>query len=434
MTGGSDAGGLAAQRRQRVGSVERLVRTGDARDQGGARVLALGTYQRDYPRNVLTQAGFRALGCRVDAVHAAVWERMSDRLAPVRRRSALIGLALRLLGAYASLLPRLPTKLARADLVVVGYPGHLDMLVLGPLVRLSRRRLVFDPLVTLTDTVVEDRALVAQDSVTARLVRLVDCLALRLADVVLADTEENAAYMAALARCPCSRFLVVPVGADEDVFAPDRIRDTAVDAVAQDWPAGGANATRVLFYGTFSPLQGPETIVRAAAALGPERARFVLVGHGQLAREARALAEELDARNVRFLQWVPYRELPRWIAAADVVLGIFGDTAKAARVVPNKVYQAMAMGAAIVTRDAPPVRALLEHGRSALLVPPADPVALAEAIEQLREAEYRVQLGRAARDAFLANATRAVLAARLAGALSTQGLQSAVPAFDEDAR
>ena len=37
-------------------------------------------------------------------------------------------------------------------MVLVGYPGPLDMLVFAPLVRMSRRWLVFDPLVTLTDT------------------------------------------------------------------------------------------------------------------------------------------------------------------------------------------------------------------------------------------------------------------------------------------
>ena len=381
------------------------------------RVLALGTFQPGYPRHVLTLAGLRALGCPVDVLNIPVWDRLPDRLAPARRWSALVALGLRLLPAYAMLLARVPRRLARADMVLIGYPGHLDMLVLGPLVRMSRRWLVFDPLVTLTDTLVEDRRLVTHGSARALVIRLLDRLALQLADVVLADTEENAQYMRALAPSSQSRIVVVPVGADEVLFSPDRV--AAPEAPSPGWPAHAPGALRVLFYGTFIPLHGPETIVRAAALLGSERASFMLIGQGQLADETRALAEDLGLRNAYFLPWVPYHELPAWIAAADAVLGIFGDTAKAARVVPNKVYQAMAMGAAIVTRDSPAVRRVLEHERSALLVPPADPAALADAIEALRDHERRARLGVAARRAFLKVATVRVLAERLQAALPT---------------
>ncbi len=375
-------------------------------------MLALGTFQSDYPRNALTQAGLRALGCTVEVLNLPVWDRLRDRLAPVRGWRALVALGLRLLWAYLALLLQLPGRLLRADLVLVGYPGHLDMLLFGPVIRLCRRWLVFDPLVTLTDTLVEDRRLVARRSLRARALRLLDRTALRLAHVVLADTEENAQYMQALVRAPRTRIIVVPVGADEGVFSPRSAGNSPVT-----WPTDTPGTLRVLFYGTFIPLHGPETIIRAAAMLDAERASFVLIGRGQLADETRALAERLGLCNVMFLPWVPYPELPAWIAEADVVLGIFGDTAKAARVVPNKVYQAMAMGAAIVTRDSPAVRRLLVHGRSALLVPPADPAALADAITSLRVADVRFRLGCAAREVFLQVATREAIARRLVAAL-----------------
>ncbi len=393
-------------------------------------MLALGTFQPDYPRNALTQAGLRALGCAVDVLNVPVWDRVRDRLAPVRGWRALAALGLRLLWGYLTLLVHLPGKLMRADLVLVGYPGHLDMLVFGPLVRLCRRWLVFDPLVTLTDTLVEDRRLVARRSLRAHALRLLDRTALRLARVVLADTEENALYMQALARSPRTRIIVVPVGADEGLFSPRYAGNSPVT-----WPTCAPGALRVLFYGTFIPLHGPETIVRAAALLGPESASFVLIGQGQLADETRALADRLGLRNVVFLPWVPYPELPAWIAEADVVLGIFGDTAKAARVVPNKVYQAMAMGAAIVTRDSPAVRRLLVHGQSVLLVPPADPAALADAITSLRVADVRLRLGCAAREVFLQVATREAIARRLAAALPpVSGARRELELFEGDGR
>jgi glycosyltransferase involved in cell wall biosynthesis len=126
------------------------------------------------------------------------------------------------------------------------------------------------------------------------------------------------------------------------------------------------------------------------------------------------LASSLGLRNVDFIPWVPFERLPDRIAAADVFLGIFGDTAKAGRVIPNKVFQGMAMGAAIVTRDSPAIRRVLRDGDSALIVPPADPVALAAAIQRLRDPELRAKLGRGARSAFEATGSLDALARRLA--------------------
>ena len=57
--------------------------------------------------------------------------------------------------------------------------------------------------------------------------------------------------------------------------------------------------------------------------------------------------------------------------------------AKAAMVVPNKVYQAAAAGRPLVTRDGPALREVLEPGAHCLVCPPGDPDALAAAVARL---------------------------------------------------
>ena len=93
-----------------------------------------------------------------------------------------------------------------------------------------------------------------------------------------------------------------------------------------------------------------------------------------------------DAR-LRWVPWVPYAELKDWIHRADVCLGIFGNSDKAARVIPNKVFQILATGTPLITRDSPAIRELLSPDTDGVwLIPPADAVVLASAVSALAAA------------------------------------------------
>jgi glycosyltransferase involved in cell wall biosynthesis len=79
---------------------------------------------------------------------------------------------------------------------------------------------------------------------------------------------------------------------------------------------------------------------------------------------------------------------------AQVCLGIFGDTPKARRVVPNKVYQCLAAGAAVVTGRSPASEELLVDREHALLCEMASGKAIADAILDLkRSPALRQRLG-----------------------------------------
>jgi glycosyltransferase involved in cell wall biosynthesis len=113
-------------------------------------------------------------------------------------------------------------------------------------------------------------------------------------------------------------------------------------------------------------------------------------------------------------------ELRARTLAADVCLGVFGASEKAARVVPNKVYDALACGRPVVTADTPGIREALHDGEDALLVPAADGASLAAAIERLLDQDERARFGAAAlatyRRAFTPDAVAGALLEGLAGA------------------
>jgi glycosyltransferase involved in cell wall biosynthesis len=308
------------------------------------RVLYFGTYERSYPRNAQVISCLRGAGVEVTERHEPVWERREHKW------TAGVGAGIRLLAAELRLRRR-PQHLF--DAVVVGYPGHLD---LGAARRVARSRpVVFNPLVSLQDTLVADRRRYRAGSLAAQALGAIDRRAFRAADLVVADTAAQAELFATLGA---RRVEVCFVGAEDRVFR-----------------AGWSPPSEfcALFVGKLIPLHGVATIL-AAARLASEL-RFRVVGSGQLDRL-------LDDRppNVEHVPWVEYEQLPGELHRASCALGIFGTSAKAARVIPNKVFQALACGTPVVTADTPAARELLRDGESALLVRPGDPAALAEAV------------------------------------------------------
>jgi glycosyltransferase involved in cell wall biosynthesis len=275
------------------------------------------------------------------------------------------------------------------DAVLVGYPGHPDM----PFARRAARGrpVVFDPLVSLYDTLVDDRRRFAPGSLAARALLAVDRAALRSADLVVADTHANAEFLTELAGLPASKVEVCLVGAEDRLFRPGW-------SPAEPWTC--------LFVGKLSPLHGLETIL-AAARLAPEIA-FRLVGSGQL----EALLADRPP-NVEWIPWLDYELLPDELRRAGCALGLFGRSPKAARVIPNKAYQALATGTPLVTAATPAAAELLRDDESALLVPPGDAAALAEALRTLAtDSALAADIGRKGRAVYEERASEEVLGSR----------------------
>ncbi len=295
----------------------------------------------------------RGAGVEVVERHADVWDR--------RRHKWSLGLAAAVRIGLAETRLLFGGRRERFDAVIVGYPGHFDVPAARRVAR--GRPVIFNPLVSLHETLVEDRARFSPGSAAAGVLRQVDRLALRRADLVVADTAQNARHLAELGELAAERLAVCFVGAEERLFRPG-------------WQP--AQEFHALFVGKLIPLHGLETIL-AAARLAPEL-HFRVVGSGQLD----AIMSERPP-NVEWVEWVEYDDLPDEIQRAGCALGVFGTSAKASRVIPNKAFQALACGTPLVTADTAAARELLVDGESALLVPAGDPEALAGAVRRLAD-------------------------------------------------
>jgi glycosyltransferase involved in cell wall biosynthesis len=347
------------------------------------RVLYFGTYERDYPRNAQVISALQGAGVEVIERHVPVWEGRRDNWRAGAFAAGRLALAeLRLLRRGAD----------DFDALVIGYPGHLDLAAARRVAR--GRPVVFNPLVSLYDTFVGDRGRFGATSAAARVLKAIDRRAMRAADLVVADTNANAKFLAGLGGLPRSRVEVCFVGAEERVFTPG-------------WSA--QEPFEALFVGKLIPLHGLETVLEAAR-LAPD-IRFRIVGSGQLDP---LLAE--PPPNVTHVPWVEYELLPDELHRAGCALGIFGTSAKARRVIPNKVFQALACGTPVITADTPAARELLADEQSAVLVPPGDAHALAAAVTRLAEdAELARRVAAGGLGAYRARASEQVLGERWRG-------------------
>ncbi|MFA5853694.1 MAG: glycosyltransferase [Patescibacteria group bacterium] len=336
------------------------------------RVLWFGFYDHSFPRTRVLIAELRKRGIAVDECRV-------DPKRSRRKFSEILALSKSYRGVSY-------------DAVVVGYPGA-NVVWLAKL--LFRAPVVYDAGFSVYQSEVEERKTCKPHSLRAALLYAMEWVTIRLADAVVLDTRAHVRYFCDLFRVSEKKFLLVPVGADAELFTPS----------SEASPSDGVFT--VLFYGSFIPLHGVDTILDAATRLLPRKdVRFRLIGNGQTAERMRRLADERALTNVVFVGSLPQTSKDSAsvlgeIRKADVLLGIFGSGRKAQMQVPLKVFEAIACGKPVITADTPAVRELLLPGQDVCTVPASDGAALAAAILRLKEdAALRVSLAAHGRATF----------------------------------
>lgn len=271
------------------------------------------------------------------------------------------------------------------DMVYVPYPGYL-VLFFARLFWWGKRhpQLYCDAFISLHDTLVNDRQLVSRGGVPAALIHWLERLGYRFADRVLLDTSANKTFMEACFGGDSKKWLPLPLFIDEQTFhfTPYQRKEGEVYTV--------------LFFGSFVPLHGIESIIAAADYLRDDpRFCFHIIGFGQTDGELAKHIEDLPNTTWE-CQWKSSAEIYAAICAADICLGIFGGTSKAARVWPFKNYLAMAVGRCIVSMQS--FSGVCQEDGTYLAVPPADGPALATALCKLVDENSCAKYATAAHD------------------------------------
>lgn len=328
------------------------------------RVLAFGTYNvRKHPRVGILIDGLRANGCIVDQINHPLQLSTSQRVDILAKPWKLFGFALSLLRLWRSLYRDARVWIAhngKPDAILVGYMGHFDVLLAHHVFK--GVPIILDHLIFAGDTA-KDRG---AQGIKVRMLNKLDRMAIDAATLILLDTREHQSMCA-----PTDSTMVVPVGASSEWYQAGATHNTS-------------ERNGIVFYGLYTPLQGTPIIARAIRELASRgvKAPITLIGNGQDYTRVRQILTGCD--NAEFLDWVEPEQLPDLVASHAISLGIFSTTPKGLHVVPNKVYQSLAAGCAVITSGTAPQKRILGDG--VMYTIPGDASSLADAIEQLLRA------------------------------------------------
>ncbi|HET7220321.1 MAG TPA: glycosyltransferase [Vicinamibacterales bacterium] len=218
----------------------------------------------------------------------------------------------------------------------------------------------------------------------------------RRADAVTACSADLAKRAVALGA-DAARIDVVPYGVDAERFRPDPL----VRARRRASLGLPATTTIVFTAGRLVRKKGFEYLIDAMARLPREsEVLSIIAGAGDLDAELRARAAAANVGDrVRFLGNISQDDVAAWLATADMVaIPSVRDDSGNVDGLPNIVMETLASGTPLVATPAGGIAAVVDHGRTGIMVGERDAAGLATAIATLaRDAPRRVRIGEAAR-------------------------------------
>lgn len=212
-------------------------------------------------------------------------------------------------------------------------------------------------------------------------------------DAYIAVSATVAEHYSVVLRVPRNRINVIPNG-----FPVSRLkRDPGLDVAAVRGTLGLASDDFLLLnVGRLIPQKGHVYLLQAASQLCTRGAPFklIIIGHGIMIREIKRFIDQNHLGDcVKVIPPVSQSELLKILQVAD--LFVFPSVSEGFGMAAG---EAMCMELPVIASHIPSMASLIEDGISGVLVPPADPQALATSIERLiANPENRRRMGREAR-------------------------------------
>jgi glycosyltransferase involved in cell wall biosynthesis len=294
-----------------------------------------------------------------------------DRVAHVgSNREVTVGPSYQRLAFDALLVVKLCQIVRRHQVELIHAHNYEATLIAGVVGRLTRVPVIYNAINTMIDELPSYNFFRPRVLATG-LANLLDYVVPRVADIIIADTEELRSFIVDQGIDP-ERVITIHSGVRPEMFqGGDGAR------VRERFRVGGAPL--ILYTGTFDGFQGLDYLMKAFQIVHRRKptARLLLVG-STVSRADRAkygrMATELGFASHVEITSCSLDELPDFLAAADLAVVPRPNSPG----IPTKLLNYMAAGNAIVSfrRSA----TILQHRVTAFLVEPATAANFAEGI------------------------------------------------------
>lgn len=213
-----------------------------------------------------------------------------------------------------------------------------------------------------------------------RMLERLETLAYRRADRLVPVTDSFVAHIAE--RCGGPRKIsVIKNGVDLGLFIKDERAAAAVKRTL-----GFESRFVAAYVGTHGMAHGLETILDAAERLKDDpRIAFLMAGDGAERARLVDLASRRGLDNVRILGQRPKADMPGIWGAADVSLILLRRSDSFKKVIPSKMFEAMAMQRPIILGVEGEARDLLDAAGAGIAITPESAEELAAAVVRLAE-------------------------------------------------
>jgi len=182
----------------------------------------------------------------------------------------------------------------------------------------------------------------------------------------------------ALRKVSESKIEVVTAAANTELFNPN------LDGTQIRKKYGLKKIPVIGYVGSFAPWHGIETLIYATKFIVKSKPNTKLFLVGPYPPEIPHLLNKLSLTdNVVLTGPVPYRKVPFYLAACDILVAPYSSRQWSELYSYVKIYEYMAMGKPVITTDVIPDAKIIQEKEVGILVPPDDPRKLSEAIIRL---------------------------------------------------
>ncbi|MEM4396996.1 MAG: glycosyltransferase [Candidatus Woesearchaeota archaeon] len=246
---------------------------------------------------------------------------------------------------------------------------------------IHRKKILFDVFISDYESLCVVKKTI-KNKLLKKLIWFSDKFACEKSDFNILDTKFHIEYFVNEFKLNKKKFEVVFVGADDKIFFPEK------KIISND---NRNKKFKIAFYGSFIPGHGIDVMLKAAKLIEKDKEInpknennivFDFIGYGPLHNEMVDLSKKLKNKNVNFLGWINFNELPKKLQEYDLCLGLFDDSVeKVKRVIPTKVFEILALKKVCITGKNKCMEYYFKDNENILLCEMGSPEDLAEKIK-----------------------------------------------------